>query len=167
MGNSKLALNIFCHQWLCIGPDTAPGRWITDMADGNIPMDFIQIFRRKYLINQPHVLIIPDISVLTDSNTAAFLPPVLQCKQSIIYPGSDILTFCVISTKDTAFLMKFFFKLTGVFLLHHIISPVFCRLLHRLLLPAPGLFWNGLYPASHESQNPRTGMYPVKSHLQG
>ena len=77
MGNSKLSFDIFRHQWLSIGAHTAARCRIPDMANGDISVKFIQIFRRKYLVDQSHILIISYISIFTYRNAAAFLTTVL------------------------------------------------------------------------------------------
>ena len=88
VGNCQSTFNIIKDQRLCILSGAASCRGITGMSHCNITMHSFQNLRGKYFIDQSHTLVGRHFTRsirISYCDSAALLPTVLQCQQSIIY----------------------------------------------------------------------------------
>ena len=105
MPQGVILVGMMNQKRLGIGDDGGACRGIADMADGQAAGQFGQGVLPENLGNQAHALTLPDLAAVRRGDPGAFLPPVLEGKET--EEGHPRRLLMSVNSKDAAFLPGF------------------------------------------------------------
>ena len=106
VGKSHLALLVVDLDGLAVRSAVAAGRAVARVGDSHPALrELHQVVAREDFVDKSDILARSEHSVVVDDYTAALLPTVLQCKQTIIDRVRHIISIEIIDTEDSALLV--------------------------------------------------------------
>ena len=107
MRESHAALHMVDDDRLGVVAVIASGRAVAHMADSDAAgAECVEPLRREYIVDEAHILIRGEQSVIVDDDAAGLLPAVLQRKQSVVRHARHIVIIGAENAKYAAFFVN-------------------------------------------------------------
>ena len=120
MGQGHTTLMVVDDQGLYIALVVRPGGGITHMAHSDVAAaQALQPLWREHVVHQSHIPVGAENTVVIDHHAGAFLPPVLQGEQTVVYQVGQLGRFLRVDAENAAFLMDVAVPSVRLLSLHH------------------------------------------------